>query len=160
MRNTNYFVGLARGDRDRAFEIAAARCGMLMVTADTTPISSSEFKLLAQLINGVETSGVADGRSYLLRAIDSALHDNGECRDDIRDEDLSGDQPATRIALLRDLDNELHRLRALRVIVENLDDSAALTLLYRIEEVYASDALALHDRCHAVYEKMQIGRQL
>ena len=150
----DYFEKFHRGDRDGSVQHMAQRLGLLIATADLSSINKAQFVLLSQVLNGLATENICDGKAVLVGAVSSALEEQEEFRLDIADRHFPGDTSESRATFTRELDDERERLRALQATIENLEDSAALALLYRIEEVYAG-ADDLRASAEAVYRKIE-----
>jgi hypothetical protein len=157
---TTYFTNLHRGDPDEAAKATAARLGWLLATANLSAIDADQFRTVCQLLNGIALDHLADGKSYLASAIADALQQQDDFRDDIADKTFLDDTADSRAAFLRKLDGEREHLTALADVIGHLDSTACLTLLVRVQEVYATKGSNLEAGCAAVYAKIQSRCQL
>ena len=131
----SYFTHVHHGDPEEAAEIVANRLGYLVCTADLSGLSYEHFRTICQLLNGILTSELVDGKVFLTSVLADAIRAGP-----FRIEDPS--------SILR--------------AVEKLDSGTALALLVRIEEVYAEarSNMDIEISCREVYDKMQTRRFL
>lgn len=111
----------------------------LVGSADLSLVSGEHFRMLCQLLNGVDVSTSVDAKRELLSQVASAIDRQADVRDEMSMMTFANDTPEARAIMESRFDSELKKLTSLEGVLKALDSGQALALLERAEEVAMSD---------------------
>jgi hypothetical protein len=114
------------------------RVAFLITNARRMMIGLDHFRTLCQLLDGVHTLDNLSGKALFTSAIEIALTEQCDFREEIVGVKFAGDTPESRAAFMAKLDVERQHLEGLIAIVLMLTETQAMALLERVEDVLST----------------------
>jgi len=131
------------------------RFANLIITADLSSLSLSQFTQLCELYDGLVTEHVVEAKDSLLVVLGGAIEELDHHADETKDMIFPGDTRWSRKNALEEFAVNRAWLFKLFRLVEDLDQQACTALLTRIEQVYREENVDRHATCMAVFKRMQ-----
>jgi hypothetical protein len=160
MSTLDHFLGKKHVNHDHALNAVVNRFAALIIDAELTVIGLDHFRTLCQLLDGVHTLDNLSGKALFTSAIENALTEQCDFREEIAGVKFADDTPERRAAFLEKLDVERQHLEGLIATVRMLSETQAMALLERVEEVLSTPDEVGEHKCKAVFEKMQARSRL
>ncbi|MEH2536463.1 hypothetical protein V1287_000397 [Bradyrhizobium sp. AZCC 1699] len=160
MSTLDHFLQKKHVNHEQALNAVANRFAVLIVEADLAAIRLDHFRTLCQLLDGSDTLAYVSGKALFASAIQNALNEQHDFREEIVGVKFANDTPENRAAFMAKLDVEREHLEELITLVRMFSETQALALLERVEEVLSTSDELLEHKCNTVFKKMQTRSQL
>lgn len=160
MSTLDHFLRKKCVNHDQALNAVVNRFAALIIDAELTAIDLDHFRSLCQLLDGVHTLDGVSGKALIRTAIETALTEQRDFREEIVGVKFADDTPESRAAFVAKLDVERQHLEELITTVHMLSETQAMALLDRVEEVLSTPDEVGEHTCKAVFEKMQARSRL
>ena len=127
------------GDRSAALDVLIKRYNVLLVVAEPAGLELRDFRLLAQLADGLPLSSEMSPKAQLLDHVNGRLGELKAFERDMPPGTFSDDTPQARQEGTQKIEGERSLLGDLYAVVKSLSELQSMVVIEAIEDLYSRE---------------------